>query len=147
MKFCFVFSKKQLLCFFCFFLFLSAFFIFKIGVAGKNSINYDEKAERINYFENNGIAVDINSEAESEVQIPLNFSKVFENYNEETEKQGGFDLKPYSGKTVKKYEYNLCDKEGYTAVLYVFDGKIIGGDIHSLSLDGKMLPLTKGEEI
>lgn len=66
-------------------------------------------------------------------------SEVFRGYNELQKKQG-FDLSVYSGKTVTKYTYRVTDRKrnDLVAVVFLYDGKIIGGDIHCIGADGYM---------
>ena len=78
--------------------------------------------------------------SEDTVLIPKQFSPVFEEYNE-LQKQQGFDLSEYCGMEVTMYTYRVVDsgREGdVLAVLYVLNGAVIGGDVHSTALDGFM---------
>lgn len=79
------------------------------------------------------------------VMIPKSFSDVFIRYNE-LQKSQGFDLSKYAGKEVELYTYKVTNHESRDTVLaelYVYKGKIIGGDVHSSALDGFMSPLKK----
>lgn len=75
--------------------------------------------------------------------IKLLFSrdKVFNDYNE-IQKQQGFDLLPYMGKEVIKYSCNILNFPGYEnsdiifAVVYIYEDRVIGADIHSSAADG-----------
>ena len=56
------------------------------------------------------------------------------------------DLEPYHGKRVKCWSYRIDNYPGEDDVLahlYVYNDKIIGGDICSTKLDGFMHGLTK----
>lgn len=75
------------------------------------------------------------------VVIPSQWDNVYNNYNE-LQKQGGFDLTPYKGKACIRYTYEIPDEFARGNVL-VYDGKIIGGDVCSITLDGIMLPIEK----
>ena len=78
--------------------------------------------------------------SEDTVLIPKQVSPVFEEYNE-LQKQQGFDLSEYCGMEVTMYTYRVVDsgREGdVLAVLYVLNGAVIGGDVHSTALDGFM---------
>lgn len=55
---------------------------------------------------------------------------VFEKYCE-LQKSAGFDLVPYLGKTVTKYVYPVIGEEETYVTLYVYDERIIAGDIAS----------------
>ena len=77
------------------------------------------------------------------VLIPKNFSDVFLKYNE-MQKSKGYDLSSYAGKEVELYTYKVTNHESEDTVyaqLYIYKGKIVGGDIHSSSLDGFMTVL------
>ena len=98
-----------------------------------------EKA-RVAYIERCGWTVETPALSEDTVLIPKDFSKVFETYNQ-LQKQQGFDLRQYAGREVKLYTYKVVDSglgENILASLYVCDGCVIGGDIHSTELDGFM---------
>lgn len=55
---------------------------------------------------------------------------VFEKYCE-LQKSAGFDISPYFGKTVTKYVYPVIGEEETYVTLYVYDERIIAGDIAS----------------
>ncbi len=80
-----------------------------------------------------------------EVLIPDEFDDVFNAYNE-LQKQAGYDLSGYHGKRVKCWTYQITDmaEDGNVqAHLYVYDGRLIGGDISSTTGEGFVRPLTK----
>ena len=79
-----------------------------------------------------------------EFEIPLKFNSVWENYNNLL-KEKGYDLSLYKGKKCKRYTY-LIPSENARANIIVSDGKIIGGDISSITLDGIMIPIKSSEE-
>lgn len=79
-----------------------------------------------------------------EFEIPLKFNSVWENYNNLL-KEKGYDLLLYKGKKCKRYTY-LIPSENARANIIVSDGKIIGGDISSITLDGIMIPIKSSEE-
>jgi len=74
-----------------------------------------------------------------EFTIPEAFNAVYERYNNLL-KESGYDLSPYKGKTCKRYTY-LIPSQNARANIIVYDGKIIGGDISGITLDGIMLPI------
>ncbi len=77
---------------------------------------------------------------ETEVfEIPEKFNPVYEEYNK-IQKEAGYDLSLYKGKKCMRYTY-LIPSENARANIIVYDGKIIGGDICSITLDGVMIPL------
>lgn len=67
------------------------------------------------------------------------FSETVKEYNELQKKQG-FDLTEFAGKTVTKHTYRVAckDRTDVVAVVFVYGGKIIGGDIHCIGADGYM---------
>ncbi|MEG2643565.1 MAG: DUF4830 domain-containing protein, partial [Eubacterium sp.] len=77
------------------------------------------------------------------------FSPVYDAYNKLQISQG-YDLSEYCGLEAKIYTYSIVNYSGYTgkvvADLYVRNGEIIGGDVHSLALDGFMHGLKMLEE-
>ena len=79
-----------------------------------------------------------------EFEIPLEFNSVWENYNNLL-KEKGYDLVLYKGKKCKRYAY-LIPSENARANILVRGGKIIGGDISSITLDGIMIPIKSSEE-
>ena len=74
-----------------------------------------------------------------EFTIPEAFNDVYTRYNNLL-KESGYDLSPYKGKTCKRYTY-LIPSQNARANIIVYDGKIIGGDISGITLDGIMLPI------
>ena len=74
--------------------------------------------------------------------IPRTFTSVFEEYNE-LQKSQGFDLSRYCGMELEMYSYRVTNAEyagdEVLAVLYVKDGTVVGGDVHSTALDGFMV--------
>lgn len=77
-----------------------------------------------------------------EVTIPENFNAVYEKYNA-MQKEGGYDLSTYKGKKCKRYTYLIPSRNARANIL-VYNGKIIGGDISGITLDGIMKPLIRG---
>ena len=76
-----------------------------------------------------------------QVVIPETFGDVYENYNK-IQKQQGFDLSQYCGEVCESYTYMLnsypSGETGVIAQLFIYKGRVIGGDIHSASLGGFM---------
>lgn len=79
------------------------------------------------------------------VIIPSEFDEVYTRYND-LQKQQGFDLEGYKGKTVEIYSYpvyNYPQEDNVMLSLLVCDGRLIGGDVCSTKLDGFMQGLKK----
>lgn len=99
--------------------------------------------ERIAYLAQFGWSV-IDEPAEvKEIIIPAEFDEVYQNYNK-LQLEQGFDLSKYMSKRVKQWSYTVTNYPGYEgkscirANMLVLDGKVIGGDICSVELDGFM---------
>ena len=97
--------------------------------------------ERILFLEQNGWQVEEEPVFIFSVRIPSDFDDVYRNYNQ-IQLEQGFDLSSYKGKEVERYQYKVMNYPNFTgevrANLLVFHGKIVGGDICSLTLDGFM---------
>ena len=76
-----------------------------------------------------------------EFTIPEKFNDVYLKYNALL-KTGGFDLEPYKGKRCVRYTYLIPEKNARANII-VYDGRVIGGDISGITLDGIMIPLEK----
>ncbi len=74
--------------------------------------------------------------------IPIEFDMVYNNYNE-IQKEAGFDLSLYKGRTCTMYTYEIYNHPfgKCNANIIVYKGEIIGGDISSVNLDGFMTAL------
>lgn len=118
--------------------------------SGKSAgVSANSAADVADYLESLGWEVDTETAVEKQVVIPERFSNVYEEYNS-LQKAQGFDLSQYSGQGVTIYSLTVTNYSGYSgnvvADVYVCCGKIIGGDIHSLELDGFMHGLTRNTE-
>ena len=102
--------------------------------AGSNS-------ERLAYLENLGWQVSPEPIGEKNIIIPKQFSEIYKQYNE-LQLSCGYDLSGFCGMEATVYTYEIQNYKNYcgqvVADLYVRSGKLIGGDIHSLALDGFM---------
>lgn len=95
-----------------------------------------------------GWKIDADSGSAGEIVIPAEFSEVYERYNNLQKKQG-CDLSAYRGETVTLYtfavlnftEYDGTRCENAEAHVLVCGGEIIGGDVCSLSISGRMVGL------
>lgn len=95
---------------------------------------------RCRYLEQYGWEVESPALSSETVVIPRSFSDVFDAYNE-LQKQQGFDLSEYCGLEAELYTYRVTNCENdpnVVAQLYVRNGSVIGGDVHSTQLDGFM---------
>lgn len=97
-------------------------------------------ADRIKYLSDLGWEVDEEPIDEKQIVIPTEFDEIYADYNDLQEQQG-FDLSKYSGMELTEFTYNVVNypvDDEVQAVLYIYDGKVVGGDIHSTALDGFM---------
>lgn len=105
----------------------------------------DSADEGADYLASLGWQVETPAISEESVLIPKTFSEVFEKYNA-LQLEQGFDLSKYAGQELKLYTYKVTNHESTDTVLaelYVYKGRVVGGDIHSSSLDGFMCGLKK----
>jgi hypothetical protein len=75
------------------------------------------------------------------VTVPKEDSEVFTRYNE-LQKSQGYDLTKYRGKQVTRYVYEILNypnaKGPVYATLFVYQGKVIGGDVTNSEENGRM---------
>lgn len=107
----------------------------------------NDNSQRVHFLSSIGCDVKEECILKKETTVPVEFSQVYENYNK-LQQKAGFDLSPYKGCKITVYKYkvinfNAAKGADCEANLIVCGGKIIGGDISSVSLDGFMLPLKK----
>ena len=88
-----------------------------------------------------GWEIDPGSEEHKTVRIPTSMDGIIEDYNEIQLAQG-CDLSEHLGETCEQYSYTVTNypDESQTVLLtlYVQNGKMIAGDVHSTALDGFM---------
>ena len=97
-------------------------------------------ALRVEYLKGLKIEPDDSSVYSKNIIIPDAFDEVYKQYNS-LQRKAGFDLSKYKGQEATVYTYGLSGEEGKEVHLIVKDGKIIGGDIASVKLNGEMIPL------
>lgn len=100
--------------------------------------------DRLKFISDLGWIVDEDPVEVRQIAIPQEFDDVYSNYNEIQLSQG-YDLTKYAGRSAKRWTYiirnypDVSSDEDYVRInLLVCDGKIIGGDICSIKLDGFM---------
>lgn len=117
--------------------FLSSESQLAVLASGKTSVN------RIEFLKSFGWEVSSNVSEES-VTIPVEFSDIYENYND-LQRSQGYDLRDFKGKTVIKYTYEVINYPHFSdddlplsvvANILVYEDKIIGGDVCSMELAG-----------
>lgn len=117
-----------------------------ITVSSLGGQDYRSEEARKQYISGLGWEVDPTPVSIKEVTIPQEFNDVYCNYNS-LQKNQGYNLEKYKGKKVTGISYkvlNYPDQQAEVRLnLLVYKGKIIGGDVHSLQLDGFMQGLKK----
>ena len=101
---------------------------------------------RIHYLESLGWELDGDSEDARAVQFPKELTGRLREYNE-IQLQQGFDLRAYLGEQCEQFSYRITNypdsDQTVLATLYVQDGLLIAGDVHSTALDGFLQPLRR----
>lgn len=99
---------------------------------------------RCAYLASLGYRADPASEELREVRLPETFDALLEDYNALQLAQG-WDLRAARGKPCLCCSYDLVGYPGrdgrVIATLYLFRGRVIGGDVHTAAVDGFMRPL------
>lgn len=97
--------------------------------------------KRVEFLASLGWEVDASSETAKEIALPETLGGVLAEYNE-LQKQQGYDLSQYCGEVCESYTYVLTSypsgETGVIAQLFIYKGRVIGGDIHSAALGGFM---------
>lgn len=105
--------------------------------------------QRVAFLESFGWEIEQEEAEIVEVLIPKEFDEVITKYNE-IQKDQGCDLSKYAGKRCKRYTYVINNypemPDNIRANLIVYNGKIIGGDVCSITLDGFMQGFAKPVE-
>lgn len=105
------------------------------------SVSAGDDSKRVQFLAQYGWQIEPEAIEVADVTIPAEFDPVYETYNELQLVQG-FDLRPYCGRTVQRWSYLVTNYpdgiEGVHANLLVCEGKVIGGDICTLALNGFM---------
>ena len=118
---------------------LAALFLILRFTAEKPDLNKLEG--RQSFLRERGWEIDLGTEEHKTVRIPISLDGIIQDYNQIQLKQG-CDLSKHLGQTCEQYSYrvvNYPDKSQTVLVtLYVQNGKMIAGDIHSTALNGFM---------
>ena len=121
----------------------------KSSDANADGRNLRTNEDRIAYLASLGWECDPECAAEKAIVIPREFNEVYTGYNELQLSQG-FDLNDYRGMEVNLYAYQVLnhpdDSGTVFAQIIVCGTEVIGGDVHSISADGFMLPLKSVSE-
>jgi hypothetical protein len=102
---------------------------------------------RVAFLKSLGWQVDSEPAEVVEVIIPQTFNAVYNNYNA-IQKAQGCDLTQYRGVRAKRWTYTVTNypgaAEGVRANLLIYNNRLIGGDISSVSINGFMQGLAAG---
>lgn len=101
-------------------------------------IDGSTNAARMMYLKSIRLEANDQNLTAKDIIIPQKFNNVYTEYNK-LQKKSGFDLSDYKGRSATVYTYELTAKKQIH--LIVCDGKIIGGDIADVNVNGKMYPL------
>ena len=116
----------------------------------KSQYTLENEAQRQQFLKQMGWEVSGEFDECRQVLIPEQFNEVYEGYNE-LQKQQGFDLSAYKGKSCDVYTYKVKnykgheDKDDVRCNLMICDDVLIGGDVSSTELDGFMQGLKNAE--
>ena len=101
---------------------------------------------RVKFLTDLGWEVTTSPQESGQVRIPSETTEVFERYNQ-LQKQQGYDLTKYAGKSAMRYVYKINNFPGATdpvyATILIYKNEIIGGDITDTSPGGKVQSLKK----
>ena len=104
-------------------------------------INVTSAEGRIKYLSTLGWEADVSTEECKYVLIPKEFEGVMLSYSKLQTEQG-YEFASFGGLECKQYTYVVTNypasDEPVYATLYIKGGRVIGGDIHSASIDGLM---------
>ena len=116
--------------------FLLAVLLFVLLPGGKRLTRTEGRCA---YLASLGLQAAPESEELREVVLPEEFDAVLEEYNALQLSQG-FDLRAAAGKSCLCCSYDLVGYPGWEgrviATIYIFQGRVIGGDIHTAAVDG-----------
>ena len=115
--------------------------------AAANVSNNDARVEFLKGF---GWDVTTSPVESSQVRIPEKTSDVFDRYNE-MQKQLGYDLSQYAGKTVMRYVYKINNYPGAIepvyATLLIYKNQVIGGDVTNTAAKGYIHGFKKPDQL
>lgn len=79
-------------------------------------------------------------ERQRQITVPKSFNQTYEAYNA-LQRQAGFDLEPYQGKTADMLTYTLSGDSPAYAVVLLCGGKVVGGHLTDGEYGSENLPL------
>ena len=107
--------------------------------------NIKTNEDRISYLKSLGLEVSNKPIETVQVIIPKEFDKVFNQYNE-LQKSSGLDLSKYKNTVCTRYCYEVYNLKNQTkdpvrVNLFIYQDKVVAGDISTVALDGFMVSL------
>lgn len=115
-----------------------------VGNFSDVSLKGSSHQERADFFKHFGWEIEEEPTEIKETVIPEEFDDIYIEYNN-IQKAQNLNLEKYKGKRVKSWSYEILNYPGYEnsdgtirGNLLTYEGKIIGGDICSIELDGFM---------
>ena len=109
-----------------------------------NNFDGSTNQKRVDYILNLGFQVDETPIFEKQITIPKTFDEVYKKYNS-LQSNAGFDLSNYKGKSAKVIAYKVKNEEKQVTLI-IYKDRIIGGDVSSPQINGKMEPLKSGKK-
>ncbi len=107
-----------------------------------NVVDVSTPQGRMEYLSSLGWEIDVSTEEVENVTLPESFDAVAFEYAELQTEQG-FEFSSYCGCECERYTYEVKNYSAYDgtvyAVLFIKNGTVIGGDIHSAEIDGFMM--------
>ena len=101
---------------------------------------------RQSFLRDRGWEIDLGTEEHKTVRIPTSLDGVIEEYNK-LQLEQGCDLSKHLGQSCEQYSYTVTNypdqSQTVLVTLYVQNGRLIAGDIHSTALNGFMRGLRR----
>lgn len=127
---------------------LLLFFTAKSVFVKDETPNLNTIEGRAAYLEELGWEIDRDSESFRSVVVPQKLEGIMAQYNKIQLKQG-FDLNKHLGESCRQYCYDVTNYPGgagkVIVSLYLQNGQVIAGDIHSTAVNGFMHGLSREE--
>ena len=105
---------------------------------------------RVEFLKSFGWDVTTSPVESSQVRIPEKSSEIFDRYNA-MQKQQGYDLSQYAGKTVMRYVYKINNYPGAIepvyATLLIYKNQVIGGDVTDTAATGHIHGFKKPDQL
>ncbi len=109
------------------------------------SMRVTNNDERVEYIASKGLKTASEPYTVEEILLPEEMDEILSEYNE-IQKDSGFDISKYLGKTVKKYVYPMENEEETYVTLYIFEERIIAADVSS-HIDGWQRAIDSKENV